>query len=148
MSANDGNVGTTIHLVDKTLIPYNTNDMGLGTTSRKWNSFNGLNPGSLSMPDLSNGIDISSYVDVSQTSEYTAPADGYISICGYASSTNVILIKDKNYNFGMSSRSLIMSFGQATYLTVPVVKNHVYEIICSAVTTLSYAYFYPCQGNV
>ena len=101
------------------------------------------------MPDLSNGIDISSYIDVNQTSEYTAPADGYISICGYASSnTNAILIKDKNYDFAMTSRALTTSLGFTTFLIMLVVKNHVYEITCSLVTTLSYAKFFPCQGNV
>ena len=149
LSANDGSVGTTIHIVDKTLIPYNTNDINLGTALRKWKTFNGLNPSSLGMPDLSNGVDISSYIDVSQTSQYTAPANGYISICGSTTANNnAILIKDHNYDFGMAFRSLITSSGSSTYLVMPVIKNHVYDISCSAVATIDYAKFFPCQGNV
>lgn len=120
-----------------------------GNSARKA-LLNDINPGALSLPDLDSAIDISGYIDISQLSEYTAPADGYISICGYASSssTNAILIKDKNYDFAMTSRALLTSLGATTYLIIPVVKNHVYEITCAAVTTLSYAYFYPCLGNV
>ena len=39
LSAHDGNVGTTIHLVGKTLIPYNNNDTDLGSSSRSWKDF-------------------------------------------------------------------------------------------------------------
>ena len=39
LSAHDGNVGTTIHLVGKTLIPYNNNDTALGSSSRSWKDF-------------------------------------------------------------------------------------------------------------
>ena len=131
------------------LIPSSSIESFLGTSGNKWSTINGLEPSALGMPDLSNGIDISSYIDVNQTSEYTAPADGYISICGYTSSnTNAILIKDKNYDFAMTSRALTTSLGLTTFLIMLVVKNHVYEITCSLVTKLSYAKFFPCQGNV
>ena len=130
-------------------LPSVDNIVNLGTASKKWKSFNGLNPSSLSMPDLSNGIDISSYVDITQTSQYTAPADGYISICGYASATNTVLLKDHDYDFGIIARAMLMGQNTfTTYLIIPVVKNHVYDIICNAVTTLDYAKFFPCQGNV
>ena len=129
--------------------PETDNTYSLGDSTRRWSTINGLEPSALGMPDLSNGIDISSYIDVNQTSEYTAPADGYISICGYTNSnTNAILIKDKNYDFAMTSRALTTSLGLTTFLIMLVVKNHVYEITCSLVNTLSYAKFFPCQGNV
>ena len=147
-SANDGNVSTSFHLVDKTLIPYTNVDIDLGTSLRKWKSLNGINPGALSLPDLANGIDISSYIDVNQTSEYTASLNGYISICGSASGTNAIVIKDKNYDFAVSTRSMLVSSNQLSYITIPVLANHTYEIICGSVTTIDYAKFYPCQGNV
>ena len=111
-------------------------------------SINGINPGALSLPDLNNGLDISGFVDVTQTSQYTAPADGYISICGYASSTNAILIKDHDYDFAMTFRALTTSLGATTYFVMPVIKNHVYDISCSAVTNIAYAKFFPCLGNV
>ena len=130
------------------LIPNSAIESYLGTSGNKWAAINGLNPSSLGMPDLDNGIDISSYIDVSQTSQYTAPADGYISICGYASANNAILIKDHDYDFAMTTRAISTSLGATTYLIIPVVKNHVYDITCNVVTTINYAKFYPCQGNV
>ena len=142
------NVGYNFHLTPTRQGRNNSLTYNLGTSTNKWDRINGLEPSSLGMPDLSNGIDISSYIDVNQTSEYTAPADGYISICGYASNTNAILIKDKNYDFAMTSRAVTTSLGLTTFLIMLVVKNHVYEITCSLVTTLSYAKFFPCQGNV
>ena len=114
----------------------------------KLTHINGLNPSALSLPDLANGIDISSYIDVNQTSEYTASLNGYISICGSASGTNAIVIKDKNYDFAVSTRSMLVSSNQLSYITIPVLANHTYEIICGSVTTIDYAKFYPCQGNV
>ena len=43
--------------------------------------FNDLNPSSLGMPDLDNGIDISSYIaQGTGHNEYTPPANGYVSI--------------------------------------------------------------------
>ena len=117
--------------------------------NKTFSSINGVEPSSLSLPDLNNGIDISSYIDVTQTSQYTAPANGYISICGSTTANNnAILIKDHNYDFGMVFRSLITSLGSSTYFVMPVIKNHVYDISCSAVTTIDYAKFYPCLGNV
>jgi hypothetical protein len=116
--------------------------------NKTFSKVNGVEPSSLGMPDLDNGVDISSYIDITQTSQYTAPTNGYISICGHASGTNAILVKDHDYDFAMTSRALTTSLGATTYLIVPVVKNHVYDITCSAVTTIDYAKFYPCQGNV
>ena len=150
--ASDG-TGTSLHIAGGSLRPYSNNTASLGTSSIKWtdvntNAINGLNPSSLSLPDLSNGIDISSYIDVSQTSEYTASSNGYISISGSASSTNAILIKDKNYGFAVNSRSMLISSNQVSYATIPVLANHTYEITCGGVTTIDWAYFYPCLGNV
>ena len=125
-----------------------TNKGSLGTSNRKWQKINGLEPSALSMPDLDNGIDISSYIDVNQTSQYTVPANGYISICSSGSGTNAIVIRDKNYDFAVSSRSMLISSNQLSYITIPVLANHTYEIICGSITTINWAKFYPCQGNV
>ena len=129
-------------------LPSVSNIVNLGTSTNKWKTFNGLEPSALSMPDLDNGIDISSYIDVNQTSQYTVPANGYISICSSGSGTNAIVIRDKNYDFAVSSRSMLISSNQLSYITIPVLANHTYEIICGSITTINWAKFYPCQGNV
>lgn len=111
-------------------------------------SINGLNPGVLSFPDLSAGLDISGYIDVSKTSEYTALLDGYISICGTASATNAIAIKDKNFEYAVTARALTISSVATTYILLPVLSNHTYEIICNAVSSIVWAKFFPNLGNV
>ena len=125
----------------------------LGAAGAPWsdvstNKINSLNPGSLSLPDLSNGIDISGYIDVNTTSEYTALSNGYISICGTASSTNAIAIKDKNFDYAVTGRALTISSVATTYVLIPVLANHTYQIICNAVTSIVWAKFFPNLGNV
>ena len=112
--------------------------------------FNDLNPGALSLPDLNNGIDISGYVDISQVSQYTALADGYISIACHATSTHVVCIKDTSYDYGIVIRAYQPSSVFELYAVIPVVKNHIYNITFSSVAaiTLDYAKFFPCLGNV
>lgn len=43
---------------EKSLIPEQNNDINLGTSTNKWKSFNGINPGALSLPDASNAISL------------------------------------------------------------------------------------------
>ena len=142
---------STFHAVrlnmDGALTPTVSNN-GLGSNSFKWVGFNGINPGALSLPDLSNGIDISGYIDVNTTSEYTSLSNGYISICGTASATNAIAIKDKNFDYAVMGRSMTISSVATTYVLIPILSNHTYEIICSAVSSIVWAKFYPCLGNV
>lgn len=121
-----------------------------GASNNKWHLFNGINPGALSLPDLNNGIDISGYINVRQTSQYTAPADGYISISCHANTTNVVCIKDASYDYGTVVRAYQPLTPWELYAVVPVIKNHTYTIIfsCQSFITLDYARFFPCQGNV
>ena len=128
--------------------PNQDNTYDLGSNSLRWATFNGINPGALSLPDLNNGLDISGYINVNTISEYTTLSNGYISICGTASSTNTICVKDKNFDYAVTGRALTISSVATTYVLIPVLSNHTYEIICSAVTSIVYAKFYPCQGNV
>lgn len=120
----------------------------IGLSTDKWDKINGINPGALSFPDLNNGLDISGYIDVNTTSEYTALSNGYISICGTASATNAIAIKDKNFDYAVIGRAMTISSMATTYVLIPVLSNHTYEIICSAVSSIVWAKFFPNLGNV
>ena len=145
LSAHDGNAGTVIHLVDKTLIPYNTNDIDLGTASKKWKSFNGLNPGALSMPsgNTSDMIDISSYITLfdGTNNGYTPPADGWICISG--KNCTAIYVYRNNY-WGVNSFS---PTADTILVAVPVVAGVTFAIKVIG-QGLNYAKFVPCQGNV
>ena len=145
LSAHDGNAGTVIHLVDKTLIPYYTNDIDLGTASKKWKSFNGLNPGALSMPsgNTSDMIDISSYITLfdGTNNGYTPPADGWICISG--KNCTAIYVYRNNY-WGVNSFS---PTADNILVAVPVVAGVTFAIKVIG-QGLNYAKFVPCQGNV
>ena len=150
-SANDGTVGTAFHLVDKTLIPYTNGDINLGTSLKKWKSLNGINPGALSLPDLDNGIDISSYLSVgaSTNDSYTAPANGYIGVIYASSSACECYVY--NYTDGVFMRS--NSITDSTYTNVcgcfiPILKNQTLNISTRATKSIVSAKFFPCLGNV
>ena len=94
--------------------------------------------------DIDNRIDISSYVSdlTGVNNEYTPTVNGWI--CVRSGNATKISILDSATNIGNQSVS-----STATYLTViaPCIANKkVYiNIVC---TSLSHAYFIPCQGNV
>ena len=76
------------------VLPDQNDTYNIGSSSLRWKKINGLNPGSLSLPDLSIGLDISGYLDTSQSSinTYTPVVDGWISIKGRSSVTSGIVI--------------------------------------------------------
>ena len=109
-------------------------------------SINGVNPGALSFPDLSAGLDISGYITLgSSDNTYTPPVDGWISIYGYG---NACALRQNNlYAVGQ----YVSESGTTNRLTgcMLCVKGGVsVDILLRTVTSLSAAYFYPCLGNV
>ena len=120
---------------------------------------NDLNPGCLSLPDLSNGIDISSYLTNAGTvtpSEYTPSVNGYICVQISADSPPVIRMYN-DYGFDntvYTERNEIGSTSGGTYtrfasLIFPANKDvKVYIIIMPSTFGIISAKFFPCQGNV
>ena len=106
------------------------------------------------MPDLSNGIDISSYFDATQisTNTYTAPADGYISLAISSpnrGSINAVIGSDfwATTAYGAVNPNDSNSFLQCMF--VPILKNQTITVYLRTTGgTLESAKFYPCQGNV
>ena len=131
------------------LVPATDSVTALGNSSKHWsdvqtNQINGLTPSSLSLPDIDNKIDISSYVTdlTGVPNEYTPQVNGWI--CVRSANATKISILDKNTSVGTTNIS-----PTATYLglMIPCIANRkVYiNIIC---TSLEFAYFMPCLGNV
>ena len=138
---------------------WHDNIISLGTSAYKWKDVqtykvNALEPRSLSLPDLSNGIDISSYIDVSQTSTnyYTPPANGWISISVITPIRDSIQIECSG-GFRSSVYSATNPDSTSEYIAsiiVPCIKNDTVTIYfkTSRGGTIKYAKFFPCLGNV
>lgn len=122
-----------------------------GSSNNKWHLFNGINPGALSLPDLSNGIDISGYLSVgaSTNDSYTAPANGYIGVIFASSSVCGCYVY--NYTDGVFMRSNSITDGTYTNVCgcfIPILKNQTLNISTRATESIVSAKFYPCLGNV
>ena len=133
------------------------NERLLGTAVAPWSDvstdkINGLNPGVLSFPDLSSGLDISAYISVSDgqniLSTYTAPADGWISInLGRASGAIGLIISNGSYSISARDNSFPDSHRECPGI-LPVFKNDTVSILSNLADSVLSAYFYPCKGNV
>ena len=134
------------------LRPYDsTLSVQLGASNRYFSNcytskVNGLEPSSLSLPNIANKIDISSYITdlTGNLNTYTPPANGWISIQTDNSSVNNYIrcdydvIRVKSSGNGQSS-------GLGCLIPVLANKQVFIRVVC---TTLNSAYFIPCQGNV
>ena len=141
------------------MYPLSNNVWNLGTSTNKWKSFNGINPGALSLPS-------NSYVNVDTTAwdltcsngklgSFTPTADGWLMLHVANSGTSEVnfwiiggvirinnkstLSTDRNDNFNM--------------ITIPVEKDKTYNIYGNASEyvagrSIAYCRFMPCRGNV
>ena len=132
--------------------PNANNTYECGTSTSKWKSFNGLNPGALSFPDLSSGLDISGYITVvngvNKESLYTPPTNGWI--CVRLSRTNgalgVLLIQG---DLAISGKNIEVESGVTTAdATIPVIGGVQVSINSALADNVVSAKFYPNLGNV
>ena len=139
----------------------NTYDTNLGTSTNKWKTLNGINPGALSLPSIvaKANADISGAI-VGADGEtqylngtdnyYTAALDGWISMCirGFTQSNELwITVYDgKNETWGTSGESSTSSIN-TVFVIFPIRANQKMRIRMKC-NDLTYARFYPCQGNV
>ena len=134
----------------------NTNDSSLGTSSNKWKSFNGINPGALSLPSTATGyVDIKStvgqYLKDNNTNiyEFTAPFDGWICVGIIRGSLRI-----DNITTDISNGSEDLTYWSS--YTIPFRKNDVIQIKINKMDPADdyvndimwKAHIYPCQGNV
>ena len=135
------------------LIPSSSIESYLGTSGNKWSAINGLSPSALGMPDLSNGIDISSYITVvanaNKESLYTPPSNGWISVALTRTGGANMAVMLKQGNFASSGHNIAQENGTTTCNAMLPVKGGVQVSINSALADgIAFAYFYPCLGNV
>ena len=128
--------------------PENNNAIALGRTTNKWSDVqtykvNALEPSSLSLPsgNANDVIDISSYITAldGTSNSYTVPANGWISIAVVGTAIAIVSSSWSDSRVRASSGDVRMLY--------PVLKNETLDISVIG-TTLAYARFIPCQGNV
>lgn len=134
--------------------PINAVNSQLGTSTNKWKTLNGVNPGALSLPNSPGGsgtvninyIDLSGDItirDASSANFYTAICDGWIAINSYAT---LIQIADDTTLVCVTGAIGADGFGQC-YL--PVRKNDSLRIVINQTNTNFQSFkLIPCQGNV
>lgn len=101
--------------------------INLGTSTNKWKTLNGINPGALSLPDMSLGTGVSLSAG---SNSYSPPSSGWLSI----NLTGAISVVCGNF-----------CHSGTDMLSVPVVKGSTYTV---TVATSGTAYLFVSQGNV
>lgn len=132
--------------------PDKDNTYDLGSSSLRWRSINGLNPGALSLPDFSNAIDISSYITVTggstTSNSYTPPNDGYISVnLGRSSGAIGLVISNGKIETCVRENTFPDNHRECGGF-IPVHKNDTVVITSCLADSIIWAYFIPCLGNV
>ena len=129
------------------VLPDQNDTYNLGSSSLRWKKINGINPGALSFPDLSSGLDISAYITdltgASNINKYTPSVDGWISI-GLSNADFIELYIPSSLIGGSFTKSTVNSFSQAF---LPVIANKE-VIIALKGSSIGWAKFYPNLGNV
>ena len=133
------------------IIPVNSNTYDLGSSTNKWKTLNGINPGALSLPRgyTEEGAD-KHYINIASVIQtldgtiynYTMPDNGWI--CVRAEQAQQVHVTLSTWYFG---QSVSHPTGSTLIVSVPFRKNDQISLRVKAVS-LQYARFYPMQGNV
>lgn len=139
---------------DKQVRPLRSNDTDLGTSTRKWKTLNGINPGALSLPSTSFiSLDTTNF-DVTSTTigTFTPTVDGWA----------ILTISQKNKHFGIwildrgyraTFHSVYHDTNYMIFALVPVRANITMTVYCTAddidsTRKIDDLRVFPCQGNV
>ena len=139
---------------DKYVRPHENNTTDLGTSTNKWKSFNGINPGALSLPSMSFiSLDTTGF-DVTATTigTFASTVDGWA----------ILSISQKNKPFGIwilqgSYRVTFQSVHHQDdyfiFALIPVMANVSMTIYCTAndidsTRKVDWLKLFPCKGNV
>ena len=132
----------------------------LGTSSNKWKTLNGINPGALSLPDYANYVDITSSMS-SATLDGTTPIDindylpnmtGWLNVViAEATGDYIFATQGKSgtasgFNTSRSFHAGVSAYGY-TVLFMPIVAGSWHSLFVKA-SSLTQVRFYPCLGNV
>ena len=129
---------------ENSLKPITTSVTDLGTSTNKWKTLNGVNPGALSLPDVSKSVtvDTTNYTWTGSDNAYVAPADGWLSL----KTTTGLSGRLEGTTTGIGSIVEHSAGGRLVLLHIPVLKNE--SVTVSGVGSDFILKFYPCLGNV
>ena len=130
--------------INNTYVRYCKNNIWLS-----WiNVHDDIEPSSLSLPDLDNGIDISSYIPAlvsgNTQGSYTPSVNGFIAFKGIGNGCSIVqgnIGNNVSYVTDPQSNKIVNNF-------LPVIKDNPVVITARGLTSIEFIYFYPCQGNV
>lgn len=153
---SESNLGIELFVKDsdKQFRPQASNSIDLGTSTNKWKSFNGINPGALSLPGANYiNLDTTGF-DLTSTTigSFTPTVDGWAALA----------ISQKNKHFGIwiiggtyraSFHSVINNDDYFIFALMPVKANVSMTIYCTAndidsTRKIDWLRLFPCQGNV
>lgn len=113
----------------------------------KLTHINALSPGALSLPNLSAGVDISAYITditgASNINKYTPTVNGWVSI-GLSNADFIEIYIPSSLMGGSFTKSTVNNYSQAF---MPVIANKEVRFALKG-SSIGWAKFYPCQGNV
>ena len=141
------------------VIPNTSSVIDLGTSTNKWKTLNGINPGALSIPDLSSYVDISGNMvpDSYGNIKFTPQIYGWVYIDFNVASATItsgtdmyVQAKDNNIanaNFAINFTRPANSYHIFVWMPVWANKQIILQINFSGFS-VGKAYIYPCLGNV
>lgn len=138
--------------------PRNNSVYSLGTSTNKWKTLNGVNPGALSLPDVSNSVNIDTtgwITDGSVWNTITSSSliDGYLYInYSQCSADDYISVRLRNSSYQNLTFCFLantdLSGNHFLYASVPVSKQFNVFIEIKTTGTFLKACIFPMQGNV
>lgn len=128
---------------DGTFNFYSNTPINLGTSSNKWKTFNGLNPGALSLPNPAPAVFISKSLPTSGGT-ITAEVDGWFEIRTKATSANALI---QLFVAGGSS-TYAKNVGDTLLISVPMRAGISVTIFYKDIETPTVCRLVPCVGNV
>ena len=145
-------VRVTNNGTENSLKPITDNATDLGTSTNKWKTLNGINPGALSLPNQDvNSVNLSGNITVldgSASNDLTQTVNGWLFI--YIKNTTGAYIRCY-VGSGSGTRTIIRGVVDAEqsqiYVFFPIYANITVSLYVNA-TSITRARFYPCLGNV
>ena len=155
-TVRDLSVRFTSTATNKVIYPETDADIELGTSTNKWKTLNGINPGALSLPgEYSSSVTEYITDKTGGNNAYTAPADGWVGIQASSAtlaSDNYIFMgrtSDGSTYFAQNASSPITAYWSNLYhgcILLPVISGKTYGIRCKCDSVD--ARFYKANGNV